>query len=212
MKVVAFNGSGRKTGNTNYALEIVGDELEKEGIEVEFIQVGNKNVRGCASCFHCMENKTGQCVIKEDKVNEWIAKIKEADGIILGSPTYYGNISGTMKNFLDRAFFSMEYGSEEPILKYKVGAAVVAVRRSGGFNTYNALNDYFLGSEMIVPGSSYWNIIHGMMLGEAKEDEEGKQTMRVLGQNMAYLLKMKEAAKDLKVPEHESKKMTNFIR
>ena len=212
MKVIAINGSPRKEGNTNYALNLVAEQLRKEDIEVEFVHVGNQETRGCISCYHCMTNKSGQCAIKGDKVNDCIEKIREADGILLGSPTYYGNIAGNMKSFLDRVFFIIEYGSEEPALRHKVGASLVAVRRSGGIKAFNALNDYLLGSEMLIAGSNYWNIIHGMMPKDAEQDEEGKQTMEVLGKNTAYLLKMKEAAKDVKAPEHESKKMTNFIR
>lgn len=212
MKVVAINGSPRRDGNTQYAIDVVAEEIRREGFDFETIHVGNQNIRGCISCYHCMMNKTGECVIKTDKTNDYIKKLTEADAIILGSPTYYANIAGTMKSFLDRAFFVGSFGSPEELFKGKIGAGVVAVRRSGGMGVFNALNTYFMEAGMVVPGSSYWNIIHGMMPGDAARDEEGIQTMRILGKNIAYLLKQKEAGKEVKLPEDEEKIMTNFVR
>lgn len=212
MKVIAFNGSARKDGNTNYAINLVGEELKKEGIDLEIIHIGAKQIRGCASCFNCLTTKSGKCVIP-DELNDIIEKLKEADGLILASPTYYANISGGFKAFLDRLFFVMDYGTEVPVMRHKVGASIIAVRRGGELGAYNTLNNYLLDCEMLVAGSNYWNMIFGMMPGDAEKDAEGVQTMQILGRNMAYLLKMREATKDtVKAPVHEPKAMTNFIR
>lgn len=207
MKVVAFNGSPKKEGNTYHAIRMVAEELEKEGIEVEIVHVGNKTIKGCIACGFCVKN--GKCVTNNDEVNEWIQKMREADGIILGSPVHYAAIGGTMKSFLDRAFYVLHDGS----LRHKVGAAVVAVRRSGGVPTFNQLNNYINYAEMLMPSTNYWNVIHGTAPGEVAGDEEGKQIMRVLGQNMAWLMKLVENGKDtVKEPERENKIFTNFIR
>jgi multimeric flavodoxin WrbA len=209
MKVIAFNGSPKKEGNTYHAIKMVTDELEKEGIEIEIIHVGNKTVRGCLACNACARSKNEKCIVDNDEVNEWIQKMKEADGIILGSPVHYSSISGTMKSFLDRAFYVANTG----ILRHKVGAAVVAVRRSGGVTTFNQLNNYINYAEMLMPNSNYWNVIHGTSPGEAIGDEEGRQIMRVLGKNMAWLMKLVENGKGkVKEPEREDKVFTNFIR
>lgn len=209
MKVVAFNGSPKKEGNTYHAIKIVAEELEKEGIEVEIIHVGNKVIRGCLACDGCVRNENERCVIDNDEVNEWIQKMKEADGIILGSPVHFSGIAGTMESFLDRAFYVASKG----MLRHKVGAAVVAVRRSGGVTTFEQLNNYINYSEMLMPTSNYWNVIHGTAPGEAIEDEEGTQIMRVLGKNMAWLMKLVQSGKEtVKEPEKENKVFTNFIR
>jgi multimeric flavodoxin WrbA len=211
MKVVGFNGSPNKEGNTHQALKLVSDELIKEGIEVEIIHVGNKPVRGCMACGQCARNKDEKCVISEDPVNDWIQKMKEADGILLGSPVYYSAVAGTMKAFLDRAFYVS--GVNGSLLRHKVGASVVAVRRSGGLPTFNQLNNYIVYSEMLMPSSNYWNVIHGARPGEALQDEEGLQIMRMLGKNMAWLLKLIEHGKEtVKAPEKEKKIGMNFIR
>ncbi|WP_094604993.1 2-amino-4-deoxychorismate dehydrogenase [Sporomusa silvacetica DSM 10669] len=209
MKVVAFNGSPKKEGNTYHAIKMVAEELEKEEIEVEIIHVGNKTIRGCLACNACVKNNNEKCIIDNDEVNEWIQKMKMADGIILGSPVHYSAIGGTMKSFLDRAFYIANAG----FLRHKVGAAVVAVRRSGGVTTFNQLNNYINYAEMLMPSTNYWNVIHGMKPGEALEDEEGRQIMRVLGKNMAWLMKLVENGKQtIKEPERENKILTNFIR
>ncbi|WFD11952.1 flavodoxin family protein [Tepidibacter hydrothermalis] len=211
MKVVAFNGSPKKEGNTYHAIKIVTKELEKENIDIEIIHVGNKSIRGCTACGQCIKNKNEKCVLQGDEVNEWIQKMKEADGIILGSPVYYSSISGTMKAFLDRAFYVT--GVNDSILRHKVGASVVAVRRSGGLTTFNELNNYINYSEMVMPNSNYWNVIHGTKPGEALKDEEGVQIMRVLGKNMAWCLKLIENGKGMvDEPKREDKIFTNFIR
>lgn len=211
MKVVAFNGSPNKEGNTYHAIQIVLKELEKEGIETEIIHVGNKSIRGCIACNQCLKNRNEKCSIEGDEVNEWIQKMKDAEGIILGSPVHYSAIGGTMKSFLDRAFYVA--GMNGGLLRHKVGASVVAVRRSGGLPTFDQLNNYILYSEMLVPTSNYWNVIHGARPGEALQDEEGVQIMRVLGKNMAWLMKLVENGKGtVKGPEKERKAYMSFIR
>ncbi|KYZ75527.1 FMN reductase [Anaerosporomusa subterranea] len=211
MKVVAFNGSPRKDGNTGFALNTVGEELKKAGIEFTVIHVGNKTIRGCAACGGCVTNQNERCVIANDEVNDWIQKMKEADGILLGAPVHYAGIPGTMKSFLDRAFFAATVNG--PMMRNKVGAAVVAVRRSGGVATFDSLNHYLMYAEMIMPTSNYWNVTHGLQPGEAIKDEEGSQIMRVLGKNMAWLLKVLAAGKDHVEPVlPEAKILTNFVR
>lgn len=211
MKVVAFNGSPKKNGNTNKSIEIVAKELEKENIEVEIIHVGNKLIRGCLACGGCSRNKNERCVIETDEVNEWIAKMKEADGIILGSPVHYSAIGGTMKSFLDRAF--LVASANNGMFRHKVGASVVAVRRSGGVPTFDQLNNYINYSEMLMPTSNYWNVAHGGAPGEVVKDDEGMQIMRVLGKNMAWLMKLVEFGKDhVEAPKREDKTFMNFVR
>lgn len=205
MKVIAVNGSPHKEGNTYHAIRVVADELEKEGIEVEIMHVGNKAVRGCTACGMCRKNADGKCIF-DDQVNEAIQKMKEADGLLIGSPVYYSGIAGTMKSFLDRLFYA---GAANKIFRHKVGAAVAAVRRSGGMPTFNGLNHYLAISEMIMPGSTYWNVVHGTKPGDALKDTEGVQTMETLGKNMAFLI---NELKDSKKPEAVKKTYTSFIR
>ncbi|MBJ6801991.1 flavodoxin family protein [Geomonas propionica] len=211
MKVVAFNGSPNKEGNTYHAIKVAAAELEKEGVEVEIVHVGNKAIRGCVACYQCVKNQNEQCAVKDDEVNEWVQKMKGADGIILGSPVHYSGVGGTMKSFLDRAFFVS--GVNGGLLRHKVGAAVVAVRRSGGVTTFDELNHFLNYSEMLVPTSNYWNVIHGRVPGEALQDEEGVQIMRVLGKKIVWLMRLLENGKGVvPEPEQEAKVMTNFIR
>ncbi|MBF0224101.1 MAG: flavodoxin family protein [Desulfobacterales bacterium] len=211
MKVVGFNGSPRKKGNTAFSLNMVFAELEKAGIETEMIQVGKEKIHGCNACFSCVTKQNEQCSITDDPVNEWIQIMKKADGILLGSPVYFSGISGTMKSFLDRAFFVISVNNA--LLRHKVGASVVAVRRSGGLPTMNSLNHYILYSEMIIPCSNYWNVAHGTNPGEIEQDGEGKQIMEVLGKNMAWLMKVMEIGKkQVPAPDQVVKTMTNFIR
>ena len=210
MKAIAFNGSPNRKGNTYHALGMVTAELEKAGIETEIIHVGNKVIRGCTACGQCAKNQNEQCVLPGDEVNEWIQEMKHADGIIFGSPVHYAAIGGTMKSFLDRAFYvgSVNNG----MYRHKVGASVVAVRRSGGLPTFEQLNNYLLYSEMLLPTSNYWNVIHGTKPGEVAQDKEGVQIMRVLGKNMAWLMKLVENGKGLVAPpEKEAKIFMNFI-
>lgn len=208
MKVVAINGSPKPEGNTYNALKIISEQLEKEGISTEIIHVGNKNIRGCLACGGCAKNQNEKCVI-EDEVNPIIQKMKEADGIIIGSPVYYASISGTMKSFLDRAFYVA--GANGGLFRHKVGASVAAVRRSGEVATFDHLNHYFTITEMFIASSNYWNVIHGRMPGEVLQDEEGVQTMRVLAKNVAFLIESIERNKE-NLPNKEEKIMTNFIR
>lgn len=211
MKVVAFNGSPNQEGNTYHGLNMVAEELRAEGIEVEIVHVGNKALRGCLACGGCARNQNEKCVIPNDEVNEWIQKMKEADGILLGSPVHFSSIGATMKAFLDRAFYVTSVN--QSMLRHKVGAAIVAVRRSGGVTTVDQLNHFINYAEMLMPASSYWNVIHGRTAGEVYQDDEGKQIMRVLGKNMAWLMKLVAFGKDeIKEPEREDKIITNFVR
>jgi len=211
LKTVAFNGSPNAKGNTFHALQMVAEELEKEGIATEIIHVGNKAVRGCLACGQCVKKKNEQCIQADDPVNDWIQLMKEADGILIGSPVHFSAIGGTMKSFLDRAFYVT--GVNNAMLRHKVGASVVAVRRSGGLPTFNQLNNFLCYSEMLLPSANYWNVIHGTRPGEATQDEEGKQIMRMLGKNMAWLMKLVEHGKGaIAPPAPEKKTYMNFIR
>lgn len=211
MKVVAFNGSPRKEGNTYEALKLVGEQLEAKGIETEIVQVGIKNVKACTACNMCAKNQDKQCIIKKDDVNEWIRKMMEADGILLGSPVHYASLSASLKSFLDRAFYVS--GVNGNLLRHKVGASVAVVRRSGGLPTFNEMNNYLSYSEMMIPTSNYWNVIHGLFPGQIHEDEEGLQILRVLGKNMAYLMELMENGKGkVEAPVQETKVFTHFVR
>ncbi|MBP2146284.1 multimeric flavodoxin WrbA [Methanofollis sp. W23] len=187
MKVVAFNGSPRKDGNTARLLREVLLELETEGVETELVHIGGKPVHGCTACMKCFEKKDGRCVIETDIVNECIAKMAAADGILIGSPTFFADVSAETKALLDRAGFVAI--ANDGMFARKPGAAVVAVRRAGGIHAYDTINHLFGISQMVTVGSSYWNIGIGLAPGEVEEDAEGLETMRVLGQNMAWLLK-----------------------
>lgn len=211
MKVVAVNGSPKADGNTAQALRMVLQELEQQGIETETLHVGNKPVHGCLACGQCAKARDEQCSLKDDGVNGWIQRLKQADGIVLGSPVYFSAIAGTMKCFLDRAFYVS--GVNGGLFNRKVGASVVAVRRSGGLPTFNQLNNYLSYAEMPVASSNYWNVIHGARPGEVAQDAEGGQIMRVLGRNMAWMLKLVEHGRNaVPMPEKERKVMTNFVR
>jgi len=211
MKVIAINGSPNKEGNTYYALKMVGDVLKANGIEFEILHIGHKLIHGCLACGKCGVNKDERCVIKTDDLNLWIQQLKNSDGLILGAPVHYSGIPGTMKSFLDRLFYVT--GVNGGLLRQKVAAAVVAVRRTGGSATFDSLNHYLNYSEMIIATSNYWNVIHGRSAGEVSQDIEGTQIMRVLADNMVWLLKMKEATSGkIEPPQREKKQMTNFIR
>lgn len=211
MKVVAINGSPRKEGNTYHALRMVGSKLEENGIEFEILHVGNKEIQGCLACGKCRKNQDEKCGITSDPLNEWIQILKEADGIILSSPVYFAGVAGTMKCFLDRLFYVSN--SNGNFFRHKVGAAIVAVRRSGGSSTLDALNHYLSYSEMMLATSSYWSIIHGTVPGDAEKDAEGVQIMEMLGENMAWQLKIREATKEnIPAPAKKQKVMTSFIR
>lgn len=187
MRALAINGSARKDGNTTMLLKTVLDELEKEGIQTELIELAGKKVRGCIACFKCMENKDRKCAVDTDYVNEVIGRMLEADCIILGSPTYFTDVTAEMKGLIDRA--GMVARANGSALRMKVGAGVVAARRAGSIHAFDTLNHFFLINEMIISGSSYWNVAFGRMKGEVEKDEEGMATMKTLGKNMAWLLK-----------------------
>lgn len=186
MKVVAFNGSPRKEGNTYNSIITVFDELRKEGIETELVQLGGVDIRGCRACYKCFENKDMKCIQKDD-LNSFIEKMVKADGVIIGSPTYFSNVSTEVKALIDRA--GLVSRANDHIFKRKVGAAVVAARRAGATHVYSSINFFFGISHMIIPGSSYWNIGFGKNPGEVLKDDEGIATFRDLGKNMAWLLK-----------------------
>ncbi len=210
MKVIAINGSPKKAGNTYHALQLVGNELISEGVDFEILHIGNKVIRGCLACGKCSEMKNEECSIKDD-LNPLIQQLKQADGIILGSPVYFAGIPGTMKSFLDRLFYVS--GVNGGFFRHKVGAAVVAVRRTGGSSTFDCLNHYLNYCEMTIASSNYWNIIHGRTPGEVNQDQEGVQIMRVLGKNFAWLLKVRDATKStILPPQKEAKEMMSFIR
>lgn len=187
MKVIAFNGSPHKEGNTRILINHVLGELQKEGIETEVFHLGGKKIRGCIACYKCIENKNQRCAVDDDVLNECLGKMLEADAILLGSPTYFTDVTAEMKALIDRS--GMVGIANGGMLRRKVGAAVVAVRRAGSTHAFDTMNHLFTISQMIVPGSSYWNMGIGMMPGEVEKDEEGVRTMQVLGQNMAWLLK-----------------------
>ena len=187
MKVVAFNGSPRKDGNTTILVNYVLDELKKEGIETELVQLAGKKIRGCVACYKCFQNKDQRCSVKDDVANECIEKMIEAQGIILASPTYFADVTAEMKALIDRS--GLVSKANDDLLKRKVGAAVVAVRRAGSIHAFDSINHFFLIGQMIVPGSQYWNMAIGRDPGEVEGDEEGLQIMKTLGQNMAWLLK-----------------------
>jgi len=191
MKVVAFNGSARKDGNTAILIRRVLKVLEEEGIETELIQLAGEQIRGCTACGICRKVQNKQCKIVNDNVNLYIEKMAAADAIILGSPTYFSMMTSEMKALIDRAGFVGRANGD--LFKRKVGAAVVAVRRAGGIPTFDAINHFFLISQMIVPGSSYWNVGIGLNMGDVEKDAEGMETMDTLGKNMAWLLKKLEA-------------------
>ncbi len=211
MKVTAINGSPHKEGNTYHALKVVGNALEANGIEFEILHIGNKIIQGCRACGTCSKNKDEECGIKNDPVNEGIQKMKDSDGIILASPVHYSGIGGTMKSFCDRAFYVA--GSNGGLFRNKIGASVTAVRRTGGSMTFAALNQYLMYSEMIIPSSNYWNVIHGRLPEEVLQDAEGVQILEILGNRMAWLIKSLTATKETLPPPAPARKvMTNFVR
>ncbi|MCQ1535669.1 flavodoxin family protein [Methanosarcina sp. KYL-1] len=187
MKVIGINGSPRKDGNTSILIRTVFDELMKQGIETELIQLSEKNIEGCKACRACHKNKNKQCVITDDFFNECLAKMAASDGIILGSPVYSANVTSQMKALLDRA--SMVLAGNKGLLKHKVGASVVAARRGGAISAFDTLNHFLHSKEMFLVGSSYWNMAYGNAIGEVENDREGIENMENLGQNMAWILK-----------------------
>lgn len=211
MKVLAINGSPKTEGNTASALKLLLGEVEKKGIETQLITIGNKSIRGCIGCGRCGEEKNGRCIAFDDIVNELLPRMAEADGIVVGSPVYFSGINGTLKSFLDRAFFvSWVNGG---LMRMKIGAAVVALRRSGGSMAIAQLDKYFQISEIMTAGSCYWNIVHGFAPGEMEQDAEGLHIVKTLGKNLAWLLELARQGDGRVVPPpFESGAMTNFIR
>jgi multimeric flavodoxin WrbA len=192
MKVVAFNGSPRKDGNTAALIAHALRALEQEGIETELVQLAGTKLQGCRACRGCFRNQDQRCVVKDDVLNDCVQKMIAADGIILGSPTYFADLTAEMKALIDRSgYVALANGR---LLRRKVGAAVVAVRRAGSIHVFDSINHFFLIGEMIVPGSTYWNMGIGREKGEVQEDAEGVRTMETLGRNMAWLLKKLEGA------------------
>jgi multimeric flavodoxin WrbA len=187
LKVIAFNGSARKNGNTAAMINHVFAELSAEGIETEMVQFAGKSVRGCVACYKCKEAQNQTCHFEDDVINDCISKMIDADGIILASPTYFADLTTEMKALVDRAGMVARMNGHS--LKRKVGASIVVARRGGSIHAFDSLNHFFLISNMIVPGSSYWNIAFGRDIGDVESDEEGIRTMKDLGQNMAWLMK-----------------------
>ena len=186
MKVVAFNGSPRKHGNTAMLINTVLSVLQDEGVETELVQLGGKKIRGCIACMKCLENQDKKCAIDNDIFNDLFPVMLESDGLIIGSPTYFSNVTAEVKALIDRAGFVSRVNGD--LLQRKVGAAVVAVRRAGAVPTFDAINKLFFISQMIVPGSIYWNLGIGLKEEDVAGDEEGINTMKALGKNMAWLL------------------------
>lgn len=206
MKVLMLNGSANTKGNTYTALEEVGKQLEQEGIEYEIFQIGGKPIRDCIGCHQCTENG---CVFTDDSVNEFIAKAKEADGFVFGTPVYYAHPSGRVLSFLDRVFYSSSRA-----FAFKPAAAIAVARRGGTTASFDVMNKYFSISQMPIASSTYWNLAHGAAPGEVLQDSEGLQTMRNLARNLAWMLKCFEAGKKhgVTLPETERDYRTNFIR
>ena len=205
MKTLLINGSPHANGCTFTALNIVAEELQKNGIETEIVHIGNKDIRGCVACGKCYE--LGHCVFN-DMVNEVASKLEQADGLVVGSPVYYAGPNGTLTNLLDRLFFSTPFDK-----RMKVGAAVVSARRGGTTAAFDRLNKYFTISEMPIASSRYWNMVHGHTPEDVMQDEEGVQIMRILGRNMAFLICAIAAERERNgLPEKEVTKYTNFIR
>lgn len=187
MKVVGINGSPRKDGNTHDLINMVFKILQAEGIETEFVQLGGKNIKGCTACYKCFENKDKRCAVKNDIFNEVMEKMIEADGIVLGSPTYFTNVSAELKALIDRS--GLVAVANGGLFRHKVGAAVVAVRRGGGIHVFDSINHLFQMSQMFVVGSTYWNLGFGREKGDVNKDTEGINNMTDLATSMAFLLK-----------------------
>lgn len=207
MKVLIINGSPRIDGNTTIAINELIKTFDKEEIETEIVQIGNKDIRGCVACYKCHE--TGKCVFN-DLVNEVALKLKEADGLIIASPVYYAQANGTLVSFIQRLFFSTSRTIDKTM---KVGASIAICRRGGASATFDELNKYFTISNMPVVSSQYWNSVHGLVQGQAAQDLEGLQTMRTLAKNMVFLIKSIQLGKnEFGLPEKEEVISTHFIR
>ncbi len=187
MKVIGINGSPRANGNTSIIIKEVFKELEKNGIETELVQLGGKAIRGCTACGMCFQNKNGLCAMQGDGINEILQKAAQADGIILGSPVYFADVTPEMKAFIERAGTVADANGN--LLKHKPGASVMAVRRGGAMQAFDTMNHFLHCTQMYLVGGSYWNMVYGKEIGEVEKDEEGMENMRVIGENMAWLLK-----------------------
>ncbi len=187
MKVTAFNGSARKDSNTAIMLNVALEALNKQGIETELYQLAGKQIRGCIACYKCMENKDQRCAVKKDVANECIEKMLASDGLLLGSPTYFADVSTEMKALIDRAGLVSRANGD--MFKRKAGAAVVVARRGGSVHAFDSMNHFFLIGQMIIPGSNYWNMGFGLNKGDVEKDLEAMDTMKVLGENMGWLIK-----------------------
>lgn len=187
MEVIAFCGSARRKGNTALLLNTVLEPLAEAGAKTELVELAGSELRGCTACMVCFKEQDGTCAVKKDMLNECVDKMRTADAVILGSPTYFADVSTEMKALIDRS--GMVGRANDHLYKRKIGASVVAVRRAGGIHAFDTMNHFFLISQMIIVGSSYWNIGIGRDKGEVAEDQEGMETMKQLGENMAWLLK-----------------------
>lgn len=187
MKVVGINTSPRKDGNTARLLGLCLDAVKAEGIETEYIHIGAVPMSGCIACGMCFKTKDRRCVIDSDPLNEVVEKMAEAEGIVIGSPTYFANVTSNCKSLIDRAGYVAR--ANDFLFRRKVGAAVTAMRRAGAVNVFNAINAMYFIQQMIVPGSTYWNLGVGRLPGEAESDEEGVNNMKNLGENIAFLIK-----------------------
>ncbi len=187
MNVVAFNGSARLNGNTAILLTAVLEEIEREGIRTELIQLANESLQGCSACYRCFQQKNRRCSIEVDRINEYIGTMTASDGILLGSPVYFADVTSTMRAFIERT--GMVARANGDLYQRKVAAGVVAVRRAGAIHAFDSLNHFFTIGQMVVVGSSYWNVGIGREPGAVSSDDEGIKTMRRLGQNMAWVLR-----------------------
>ena len=205
MKVLIINGSPHEKGNTGIAVEEAVKQFAKNGVDTEVLHIGMNAVRGCVACMSCMKN--GKCVFDDD-VNKAAAKFEQADGLIVASPVYYASPNGTILSFLDRLFYSTHFDKRD-----KVGAAITVARRAGTVAAYEVLNKYFTIAGMPIAGSQYWNVVFGQKIGQASEDGEGLQTMRVLADNMTFLMKSIALGKEkYGLPAQEERVWTNFVK
>jgi len=212
MNVIAINGSPKENGNTAQALQVLLGEVQKKGIETELVTIGHEMIHGCIGCTRCREAQNGTCVaFPNDAVNALMPKLAVADAIVLGSPTYFAGINGTMKSFLDRVFYvALSNGG---LFRLKFGTAVVVLRRGGGTAAFDELNKYLQISEMTIASGCYWSAAHGLMSGEVQQDLEGLRVLRTQGRNLSYLLQLAEHGKGhVPLPEKEERVSTNFIR
>ncbi|MGD1822379.1 MAG: flavodoxin family protein [Pleomorphochaeta sp.] len=212
MKVLAINGSSRNNGNTAFGIQLMKEELKKENIEVEVINIGNKAIHQCIDCKRCFKEKDGECVFSDDIVNDIFKKFKECDGLIIGSPIHFAGMAGGLKAALDRLFYiNIAMGNQ---LRHKVGCSFGAVRRAGGIPANNQMNQYLQYAEMIIPTSNYWNVIYGHAKGDSEQDDEGVRILKNLAQNMAWTMKLVQSGKinNINEPDEIKSPLTSMIR